>query len=94
MPTKRTKRTAVNDDDDYDGGEAVALLLKAIGEFMDCINCDKQFTVVSVVVLCYRVARNDSSSTKVKAESPNLLREFPKDRLYQTSSRQHRTSLL
>jgi len=50
MPTKRTKRTAVNDDYDYDGGEAVALLLKAIGEFMDCINCDKQFTVVSVVV--------------------------------------------
>ena len=50
MPTKRTKRTAVNDDDDYDDGEAVALLLKAIGEFMDCINCDKQFTVVSVVV--------------------------------------------
>lgn len=65
MPTKRTKRTAVNDDDDYDGGEAVALLLKAIGEFMDCINCDKQFTVVSIVVyLRYRVVRNDSPSTK------------------------------
>ena len=72
MPTKRTKRAAVYDDDVDGGEEAVALLLKAIGEFMDCIHCTKQFTVVSTVThLRSRISRNHMPSPNIaKAESP------------------------